>query len=179
MSEPFLGEIKVISWNFPPKGWAFCNGQLLPINQNTALFSILGTTYGGDGRTTFALPDLRGRTLVGTGTNAATIFKTGDRLRTAQGTLRPVIWIGWRRTDIARHPDPASVRPVRVAAHALGPNMPHRDLWLSPDHALFIDGVLIPVRYLINDATIVQEHRDEVTYWHVELDQHEVILAEG
>jgi len=62
MSEPFLGEIKIISWNFPPKGWAFCNGQLLPINQNQALFSILGTTYGGDGRQTFGLPNLQGRT---------------------------------------------------------------------------------------------------------------------
>ncbi len=61
MSEPFLGELKIISWNFPPKGWAFCNGQLLPINQNQALFSILGTTYGGDGRTTFGLPNLQGR----------------------------------------------------------------------------------------------------------------------
>jgi microcystin-dependent protein len=61
MSEPYLGEVKIISWNFPPKGWAFCNGQLLPINQNQALFSILGTTYGGDGRTTFALPNLQGR----------------------------------------------------------------------------------------------------------------------
>ena len=62
MSEPFLGEIKIISWNFPPKGWAFCNGSLLPINQNQALFSILGTTYGGDGRQTFGLPNLQGRT---------------------------------------------------------------------------------------------------------------------
>jgi microcystin-dependent protein len=62
MSEPFLGEIKIISWNFPPKGWAFCNGQLLPINQNQALFSILGTTYGGDGMRTFGLPNLQGRT---------------------------------------------------------------------------------------------------------------------
>jgi microcystin-dependent protein len=61
MSEPFLGEIKIISWNFPPKGWAFCNGALLPINQNQALFSILGTTYGGDGRVNFALPNLQGR----------------------------------------------------------------------------------------------------------------------
>src|SRR5436190_23974888 len=61
MSEPFLGEVKIISWNFPPKGWAFCNGQLLPINQNQALFSILGTTYGGDGRVTFGLPNLQGR----------------------------------------------------------------------------------------------------------------------
>jgi microcystin-dependent protein len=69
MSEPFLGEIKVISWNFPPKGWAFCNGQLLPINQNQALFSILGTTYGGDGRVNFALPNLQGRTPVHAGNN--------------------------------------------------------------------------------------------------------------
>ncbi len=61
MAEPFLGEIRIVSFNFPPKGWAFCNGQLLPINQNQALFALLGTTYGGDGRTTFALPDLRGR----------------------------------------------------------------------------------------------------------------------
>src|SRR6201995_4951929 len=61
MSEPFIGEIKIISWNFPPKGWAFCNGQLLPINQNQALFSILGTTYGGNGQTNFALPNLQGR----------------------------------------------------------------------------------------------------------------------
>src|SRR5437870_1815378 len=61
MSEPFLGEVKIISWDFPPKGWAFCNGQLLPINQNQALFSLFGTTYGGDGRVNFALPDLRTR----------------------------------------------------------------------------------------------------------------------
>jgi len=62
MGTPFLGEVKIISWNFAPQGWAFCNGQFLPINQNQALFSILGTTYGGNGQTTFALPDLRGRT---------------------------------------------------------------------------------------------------------------------
>ena len=61
MATPFLGEIKIISFNFPPKGWALCNGQLLPINQNQALFSILGTTYGGDGRVNFALPNLQGR----------------------------------------------------------------------------------------------------------------------
>lgn len=62
MSEPFLGEIKIVSFNFPPKGWTFCNGQLLPINQNQALFSVLGTTYGGDGMRTFGLPNLQGRT---------------------------------------------------------------------------------------------------------------------
>ena len=62
MGTPYLAEIRVFSFNFAPKGWALCNGQLLPINQNQALFSLLGTTYGGDGRTTFALPNLQGRT---------------------------------------------------------------------------------------------------------------------
>ena len=61
MSEPFLSEIKIVSFNFPPKGWALCNGQFLPINQNQALFALLGTTYGGNGQTTFALPNLRGQ----------------------------------------------------------------------------------------------------------------------
>src|SRR6202166_3221444 len=61
MSEPFLSEIKIISFGFPPKGWALCNGQLLPINQNQALFSLLGTTYGGNGQTTFGLPNLQSR----------------------------------------------------------------------------------------------------------------------
>ena len=63
--DPFIGEIVMFGGNFAPRGWAFCDGQLLPIAQNTALFSILGTTYGGDGRTTFALPDLRGRAPIG------------------------------------------------------------------------------------------------------------------
>src|SRR5687768_17685367 len=61
MSEPFLSEIKIVSFNFAPKGWALCNGQFLPINQNQALFALLGTTYGGNGQTTFQLPDFRGR----------------------------------------------------------------------------------------------------------------------
>ncbi len=61
MSEPFVAEIRIFAGNFAPRNWAFCNGQLLPISQNTALFSLVGTTYGGDGRTTFGLPDLQGR----------------------------------------------------------------------------------------------------------------------
>ncbi len=67
MADPFMGELKIVSFNFPPKGWAFCNGQLLPINQNQALFALFGTTFGGDGRTTFGLPDMRGRVGVGQG----------------------------------------------------------------------------------------------------------------
>ena len=67
MAEPFLSEIRIFSFNFAPRGWALCNGQLLPINQNQALFSLLGTTYGGNGQTNFALPDLRGRLPMHTG----------------------------------------------------------------------------------------------------------------
>jgi len=71
MSEPFLAEIKLVGFNFPPRGWATCDGQILPINQNQSLFSLVGTTYGGDGRTSFGLPDFRGRVSmhVGTGHN--------------------------------------------------------------------------------------------------------------
>lgn len=67
MSEPFIAEIRLFPYNFAPRGWAFCNGNLLPISQNTALFSLVGTTYGGDGRTTLGLPDLRNRTAMHAG----------------------------------------------------------------------------------------------------------------
>ena len=67
MSEPFLGQLMLVPYNFAPRGWAFCNGQLLPIDQNSALFSLLGTTYGGNGTTTFELPDLRGRVPMSSG----------------------------------------------------------------------------------------------------------------
>jgi microcystin-dependent protein len=76
MATPFLSEIKIVSFGFAPKGWALCNGQLLPINQNQALFSLLGTTYGGDGRITFGLPNLQGRTPVGT-SNGFTLGQLG------------------------------------------------------------------------------------------------------
>ena len=81
MSNPFLGEIRIMSFNFAPKGWVMCNGQLLPINQNQALFSLLGTTYGGDGQTTFALPNMQGRVPVhagqGPGLGNYTLSQTG------------------------------------------------------------------------------------------------------
>ena len=76
MAEPFLSEIRIMSFVFAPKGWALCNGQLLPINQNQALFSLLGTTYGGDGRVNFALPDVRGRTPIHVG-NGHTLGERG------------------------------------------------------------------------------------------------------
>jgi microcystin-dependent protein len=82
MAEPFLSEIRIMSFNFAPKGWAQCNGQLLPINQNQALFSLLGTTYGGDGRVTFGLPDLRGRTPIHVGSGHTLGERGGEQNHT-------------------------------------------------------------------------------------------------
>ncbi len=83
MSEPFLSEIRIFSFDFAPRGWALCNGQLLPINQNQALFSLLGTTYGGNGQTNFALPDLRGRVPISFGGG----HTLGERAGTQAETL--------------------------------------------------------------------------------------------
>jgi hypothetical protein len=106
-------------------------------------------------------------------------LKPGDLVVTRHGGLEPVTWVGHRRVDCARHPKPADVWPVRIRAGAFRPGIPRRDLWLSPDHAVFTHGVLIPIRYLINSATIRQEAVPVTTYWHVELNSHNVIFAEG
>jgi microcystin-dependent protein len=82
MAEPFLAEIRIFSFNYPPKGWAFCNGQLLPINQNQPLFSLLGTGYGGDGRVNFALPDLRGRAPIHVGNGHDLYERGGEQAHT-------------------------------------------------------------------------------------------------
>jgi microcystin-dependent protein len=82
MAEPFLGEMRIFSFSFPPKGWALCNGQLLPINQNQALFSLLGTTYGGDGRVNFALPNLQGRAPIHVGGGHPLGEKAGEQAHT-------------------------------------------------------------------------------------------------
>ena len=82
MAEPFLSEIRLMSFGFPPKGWALCDGQLLPINQNQALFSLLGTTYGGDGRVNFGLPDLRGRVPIHMGSGHTLGERGGEQAHT-------------------------------------------------------------------------------------------------
>jgi microcystin-dependent protein len=82
MAEPFLSEIRIMSFVFPPKGWALCDGQLLPINQNQALFSLLGTTFGGDGRVNFGLPDLRGRAPIHVGSGHTLGERGGEQAHT-------------------------------------------------------------------------------------------------
>jgi hypothetical protein len=113
------------------------------------------------------------------GEAAVEAMQPGDRVVTASGQVREVAWIGQRSIDCTRHPSPTSVWPVRVAAGAFAPGRPSRDLLLSPDHAVFAEGVLIPVRMLVNGSTIAQVERSKVSYFHVELETHDVLLAEG
>ena len=122
MGEPFMGEIRIMAFDFPPQGWAFCNGQLLPINQNQALFSLLGTMYGGNGQTNFALPNLQGRvpmhvqsnvynqgTAGGEASHTLTIQELPQHIHTAQGT-----------SDAASSPVPTGNLLATVATTTFG-----------------------------------------------------------
>ena len=103
----------------------------------------------------------------------------GDLVQAQDAGTAPIKWIGHRRVDCRRHPKSQKVWPVRVRAGAFGDGAPHRDLWLSPDHAVFVDDVLIPIKHLINGTSIEQVPVDEVTYYHIELEHHDLLLAEG
>ncbi|CCF82963.1 phage tail protein [Nitrolancea hollandica] len=115
MSEPFLGEVRMVAFSFAPRGWALCDGQLLPINQNQALFSLLGTVYGGDGVRTFALPDLRGRTPV----HADTGHPLGQASGAETHTLVPA-------------ETPSHTHSVRAAAATAASPNPSGDLLAKP-----------------------------------------------
>src|ERR1700694_2382753 len=103
-----MSEVKIISWNFARKGWALCNGQFLPINQNQALFSLLGTTYGGNGQTTFALPDLQGRTPIHTGSGHTLGERGGEQAHTLS------------ISELPTHTHPANVSASQAAAGSGG-----------------------------------------------------------
>ena len=112
MAEPFLSEIRIMSFVFAPKGWALCNGQLLPINQNQALFSLLGTTFGGDGRVNFALPDLRGRTPIHVGSGHTLGERGGEQAHTLSIAELPT------HTHVAERHDGDSADAARPAGNA-------------------------------------------------------------
>ena len=125
------------------------------------------------------------RILTVRGEVAVQALRAGDMVVCLIGGLRRIRWIGHRRLNPSRHPRPHDVQPIRVCAGAFGRGMPHRDLLLSPDHAVFAQGALIPVRALVNGATVLRERVGDVTYFHVELEDaagdavHDVLLAEG
>lgn len=106
-------------------------------------------------------------------------LEEGDMVVSALGGAVPVVWIGHRNLDCRRHPRPAEVTPIRIRAHAFGPGQPVRDLRLGPGHAVMLRDVLVPVHLLAGGAGILRERPREVTYLHVELAAHDVLLAEG
>lgn len=106
-------------------------------------------------------------------------LRPGDRVRCVSGDIAPVVWMGHRHIVCERHPSPDLVWPVCVATDAFGIGKPARDLYLSPDHAVYVSGALVAVRLLMNGTTIRQVERPEITYYHVELARHDVLLAEG
>lgn len=129
MSTPFLSEIKIFSCNFAPKGWALCNGQLLPINQNQALFSLLGTTYGGNGQTNFALPDLRGNVPLHEGSGHTLGEKAGQQAHTLTISELP--------THV--HDFSQNTAVVSASANAtVGP--PTNNYWANNGHTAYSTG---------------------------------------
>ena len=119
------------------------------------------------------------RILTDAGEVAVENLTDGARIVTHGGGLAPLRWLGHRRIECRNHPRPHAVQPVRVQRDAFAPGAPLRDLLLSPDHAVFLDGVLIPIHRLVNGTTIQREAVDVITYWHVELPEHAVIFADG
>ncbi|MDB5398609.1 MAG: hypothetical protein JWQ55_627, partial [Rhodopila sp.] len=110
---------------------------------------------------------------------AVEALSPNDEVTLASGATAPIVWIGRRRVDCRSHPKPQDVWPVRIRRGAFAPGAPRRDLFLSPDHAVFIEDVLIPIKYLMNGETIRQIERKAVEYFHLELPAHDVVLADG
>jgi hypothetical protein len=119
------------------------------------------------------------RVLTGHGEVPIEQLRAGELVVCASGRLVPIRWLGRRRVHFHGHATPREVWPVRVRKDAFGPGAPSRDLVLSPDHAVHVDGMLVPVRYLVNGGTVVQEQAATVEYWHLELPAHDVVFAEG
>lgn len=164
MSEPYLGEIRIVGFTFAPVGWALCDGQLLPIDQYQSLYSLLGTTYGGDGRTTFALPDLRGRTPIHVGNGHAQGQKSGEEQHTLTTSEIPAhrhfVQASSDAADqnnptgrvlaqatfpIYRGPDASvSLHPLGVAANAGGQAIDNMQPFLSLNFVIALTGTFPP-----------------------------------
>lgn len=165
MSEPFLAEVRIVGFNFAPRGWAFCDGQVLPINQNQSLYSLLGTTYGGDGRTSFALPDMRGRTPIHVGNGHREGQKSGEESHTlaanempqhdhvmrasaADGTVIAPVGNFLARATVPTYTTPANLVDMNVGAVAgVGGGQAHENMqpYLALNFCIALQG-LFPSR---------------------------------
>jgi len=147
MSDQFLGEIRIFGYNFPPRGWAMCNGQLLPISQNTALFSLLGTFYGGDGKSNFALPNMQGNVPVGSGQGAGlSDYVLGETTGSATVTLL--------QSELPQHAHglnadtstgtSANPSGALISVPAINPRQPHAMYSSSSANSAMLAGNLLP-----------------------------------
>jgi hypothetical protein len=153
---------------------------VLDLSGNFAGEHLVYATAAGNTDISLACFAAGSRILTAAGEMAVERLRAGDRVvDLLAGRLVPVRWIGHRAVEVARHAEPAAAQPVRVAAGAFGPGRPHRDLDLSRDHAVWVDGVLVPIWLLVNGSSIRPRSVARVTWFHVELDRHGVLLAEG
>ncbi|MCP1237749.1 tail fiber protein [Gluconobacter kondonii] len=220
---PVMGEIRAYAGSATsiPQGWVLANGALLPIAQNQALFSLLSTTYGGNGTTNFALPNLSDTVVAGSGgsqsfgktygSNTAILsvsgeacFCRGSRIRTArgdipveeiqigdhivafdddvtEGTIRQVTWVGQSRAVVrTRLPDDEAGYPVRILKNAIADGVPFKDMLITAEHCLFFDGKFVPARMLVNGRSIFFDKSImSYDYYHIETEDHSVIMADG
>ena len=149
---------------------------------STAIFHVAPDSAGGSAITvTGPAPCFAAGTRILTTRGAVAVerLREGDTVLTVTGGRERIRWIGYRDVDCRRHIHRERVLPIRIAAHAFGQDRPRRPLLLSPDHSVFVEGVLIPVRFLVNGSTIRWIEVDAVSYFHIELDRHEVVLADG
>jgi hypothetical protein len=171
-------------------GSSYAGGVLtLTDTTGTATLALVGNFSTGDFKVTnvaggaeVSLACFRAGTLIRTKRGDVPVehLAVGDEVETVLGArAAPIIWIGHRVVDCRRHPKPAQAWPVRISADAFGPGLPCRDLFLSPNHAVYVGEVLIPVQRLVNGTSITQVSIDTVSYYHIELEQHDVVLAEG
>lgn len=143
MAQPFIGEIRIFAGNFAPKGWAYCAGQLLPISQNQALFALVGTTYGGNGTTTFALPDLRGRAMMGLGAGPG----LSPRVQGQVGGVPTV--------TLSANQLPAHAHAVQVSAEAPSVGAPTDAVIAAPADTLYTDAATVPATFAGDLVAIV------------------------
>jgi hypothetical protein len=162
-------------------GSVFANLDLAGVDSSSVFSVGAATIFGGESQQAISIACFAAGTRIGTPSGMIPVERLaeGDMVQTESGTPRPVRWIGRRSLDCRRHPRPDAVLPVRIAPHAFGQGRPNRALRLSPDHAVFVEDALIPIKLLINGTTIRQVAAKTVTYYHIELPQHDVVLAEG
>jgi LysM repeat protein len=184
------GSIEATSFSSPSHGMLSVSltGDITYVPDLNYIGSDSFTYYISDGsQTSYAVATIEVVACYGEGTRILTdrgempieALDVGDRVVTLTGAIEPIIWVGRRVVDCARHPAPHEAWPVRIAAGAFGPGLPRRALYLSPNHSIYADGVLIPVKCLIDGNLVAQEPRDRIAYHHLELARHDVVLAEG